>query len=91
MVLELSGTRSEAAAAFSAETAAVVGSSLGGAIPEMIEAIGRAVPEYASPDAVGPDAVGPDAVGRARPGYQQRLADAAELAPARPSSATWTN
>ncbi|MGD0242026.1 MAG: helix-turn-helix domain-containing protein [Streptosporangiaceae bacterium] len=76
MVLELSGTRSEAAAAFSAETAAVVGSSLGGAIPEMIEAIGRAVPEYASPDAVGPDAVGPDAVGRARPGYQQRLADA---------------
>jgi PucR-like helix-turn-helix protein len=86
MVLELSGTRSEAAAAFSAETAAVVASSLGGAIPEMIEAIGRAVPEYASPDAMGPDAMGPDAMGpdamgpdamgRARPGYQQRLADA---------------
>ena len=58
-------------ARFSAETAAVVRSSLGGAIPEMIEAIGRAVPEYARPNGTGPD----DA-GRVRPDYQQRLADA---------------
>src|ERR1700761_8118972 len=61
MVLELSGTRSQAGPAFSAETAAVVRSSLGGAIPEMIETIGRAVPEYAD---------------QARPDYQQRLGDA---------------
>jgi hypothetical protein len=47
--------------AFSAETAAVVRARLGGAIPEMIEAIARGVPDYAS---------------RARPDYQQRLADA---------------
>ena len=47
--------------AFSAETAAVVRARLGGAIPEMIEAIARGVPGYAS---------------RARPDYQQRLADA---------------
>ena len=47
--------------AFSAETAAVVRARLGGAIPEMIEAIARGVPGYASP---------------ARPDYQQRLADA---------------
>jgi len=47
--------------AFSAETAAVVRARLGGAIPEMIEVIGRGVPEYASRD---------------RPDYQQRLADA---------------
>src|SRR5512142_2486964 len=56
---------------FSAETAAVVRSSLGGAIPEMIEAIGRAVPEYA-----GPGDTSPDDRGRPRPDYQQRLADA---------------
>ena len=56
---------------FSAETAAVVRSSLGGAIPEMIEAIGRAVPEYTRPAGTGPDDTG-----RARPDYQQRLADA---------------
>jgi len=61
MVLELSGIRSEADLAFSAETAAVVRSSLGGAIPEMIDVIGTADPEYARPT---------------RPGYQQRLADA---------------
>jgi len=61
MVLELSGTRSQAGPAFSAETAEVVRSSLGGAIPEMIETIGRAVPEYAD---------------QARPDYQQRLGDA---------------
>src|SRR2546430_11385770 len=47
--------------AFSAETAAVVRARLGGAIPEMIEAIAAGVPDYAS---------------RARPDYQQRLADA---------------
>src|SRR5947199_9039317 len=47
--------------AFSAATAAVVRARLGGAIPEMIEAIGRGVPEYASPS---------------RPADQQRLADA---------------
>ena len=47
--------------AFSAETAAVVRARLGGAIPEMIEVIGRGVPEYAS---------------RGRPDDQQRLADA---------------
>jgi hypothetical protein len=61
MVLELSGTRSEAGPAFSAATAAVVRARLGGAIPEMIEVIGRGVPEYAS---------------QARPDHQQRLADA---------------
>src|SRR5437763_13310300 len=61
MVLELSGTRSEAGPAFSAATAAVVRARFGGAIPEMIEVIGRGVPEYASP---------------ARPADQQRLADA---------------
>ena len=48
-------------AAFSAETAAVVRARLGGAIPEMIEAIAAGVPEYAS---------------RTHPGYRQRLADA---------------
>ena len=47
--------------AFSAETAAVVRARLGGAIPEMIEAIARGVPSYAA---------------QARPDYQQRLADA---------------
>jgi hypothetical protein len=47
--------------AFSAETAAVVRARLGGAIPEMIEAIACGVPGYASP---------------VRPDYQQRLADA---------------
>ena len=47
--------------AFSAETAAVVRARLGGAIPEMIEAIARGVPDYAR---------------RARPDYQQRLTDA---------------
>jgi PucR C-terminal helix-turn-helix domain len=52
--------------AFSAETAAVVRTSLGGAIPEMIDAIGQAVPEYAPADDTG----------RVRPDYQQRLADA---------------
>jgi hypothetical protein len=61
MVLELSGTRSEAGPVFSAETAAVVRARLGGAIPEMIEVIGRGVPEYA---------------GQARPDEQQRLAGA---------------
>ena len=61
MVLELSGTRSEAGPAFSAETAAVVRARLGGAIPEMIDVIGRGVPEYAS---------------QARPDDRQRLADA---------------
>jgi len=52
--------------AFSSETAAVVRTSLGAAIPEMIEAIGQAVPEYA----------GPSGTGRTQPDYQQRLADA---------------
>src|SRR5579859_5175775 len=61
MVLELSGTNPEAGPAFSAETAAVVRARLGGAIPEMIEVIGRGVPEYA---------------GQPGPGHQQRLADA---------------
>ncbi len=61
MVLELSGTRPEPGPAFSAATAAVVRARLGGAIPEMIEVIGRGVPEYAGP---------------ARPGDRQRLADA---------------
>src|SRR6266700_3734208 len=54
-------SRPEIGSAFSAETAAVVRVRLGGAIPEMIEAIARGVPDYAS---------------RARPDYQQRLADA---------------
>jgi hypothetical protein len=54
-------SRPETGSAFSAETAAVVRARLGGAIPEMIEAIARGVPDYAS---------------RARPDYQQRLADA---------------
>jgi len=65
-MLERATTGTNAAAAFSAETAAVVRSSLGGAIPEMVEAIGQAVPEYARPDETG----------RVRPDYQQRLADA---------------
>jgi len=52
--------------AFSSETAAVVRTSLGAAIPEMIEAIGQAVPEYARPSGTG----------RVQPDYQQRLADA---------------
>jgi hypothetical protein len=47
--------------AFSAETAVVVRARLGGAIPEMIEAIARGVPSYAA---------------QTRPDYQQRLADA---------------
>ena len=47
--------------AFTAETAAVVRARLGGAIPEMIEAIAAGDPEYAS---------------RTHPGYRQRLADA---------------
>lgn len=51
--------------ALSAETAAVVRARLGGAIPEMIEVIGRGIPEYAS---------------LGRPGYQQRLADAVTAA-----------
>src|SRR6266571_6879261 len=61
MVLERARTGSNAGPAFSAETAAVVRARLGGAIPEMIEVIGQAVPEYAN---------------QARPDYQQRLADA---------------
>src|SRR5437868_6538971 len=66
LMLERATTGTNAGAAFSgtafsAETAAVVRSSLGGAIPAMIEAIGQAGPEYAQP---------------ARPDYQQRLADA---------------
>jgi PucR-like helix-turn-helix protein len=65
-VLELSGTRSQGDPVFSAETASVVSSSLGRALPEMIEAIGRAVPEYARRDSAG----------RPRPDDQQRLADA---------------
>ena len=48
-------SRPETGSAFSAETAAVVRARLGGAIPEMIEAIARGVPDYAS---------------RARPDYQ---------------------
>jgi hypothetical protein len=51
--------------ALSAETAAVVRARLGGAIPEMIEVIGRGIPEYAS---------------LGRPDYQQRLADAVTAA-----------
>jgi hypothetical protein len=47
--------------AFCAETAAVVRARLGGAIPEMIEAIARGIPSYTT---------------QARPDYQQRLADA---------------
>ncbi len=47
--------------ALSAETAAVVRARLSGAVPEMIEVIGRAIPEYAS---------------RPHPDDQQRLADA---------------
>ncbi len=54
-------SRPETGSAFSAETTAVVRARLGGAIPEMIEAIARGVPDYAS---------------RARPDYQQRLTDA---------------
>src|ERR1700759_1367123 len=61
MVLELSGSRPEAGPGFSAGPAAVVRARLGGAIPEMIEVIGRGVPEYAS---------------AARPNDRQRLADA---------------
>ena len=57
--LPISGPISESA--FSGETAAVVRARLGGAIPEMIEAIARGVPGYAT---------------RTRPDYQQRLADA---------------
>ena len=54
-------SRPETGSAFSAETTAVVRARLGGAIPEMIEAIARGVPDYAS---------------RARPDYQQRLTNA---------------
>jgi hypothetical protein len=90
-MLESATTGSNAGAAFSgtafsAETAAVVRTSLGAAIPEMIDAIGQAVPEYApaddtgpdesGPDESGPDESGPDESGRVRPDYQQRLADA---------------
>jgi hypothetical protein len=66
MMLERATTGTNAAAAFSSETAAVVRTSLGAAIPEMIEAIGQAVPEYARPSGTG----------RVQPDYQQRLADA---------------
>jgi PucR C-terminal helix-turn-helix domain len=66
MMLERATTGTNAGAAFSSETAAVVRTSLGAAIPEMIEAIGQAVPEYARPSGTG----------RMRPDYQQRLADA---------------
>jgi len=65
-MLERATTGTNAAAAFSSETAAVVRTSLGAAIPEMIEAIGQAVPEYARPSGTG----------RMQPDYQQRLADA---------------
>jgi DNA-binding CsgD family transcriptional regulator len=51
--------------ALPAGTVAVVQASLSGAVPEMIEVIGRAIPEYAS----GP-----------RPDDQQRLADAVTAA-----------
>src|SRR5690349_19409382 len=71
MMLERATTGTNAAAAFSAETAAVVRTSLGAAIPEMIEAIGQAVPEYARPSGTGSDHTG-----RMQPAYQQRLADA---------------
>ena len=47
--------------AFSAETAAVIRARLGGAIPEMIEAIAHGVPGYAS---------------RTHPDYHQRFVDA---------------
>ena len=70
-MLERATTGTNAGAAFSSETAAVVRTSLGAAIPEMIEAIGRAVPEYARPS--GPGRANPD---RPPPDYQQRLADA---------------
>src|SRR5215467_8381848 len=76
MMLERATTGTNAGAAFSSETAAVVRTSLGAAIPEMIEAIGQAVPEYARPGDTGPDRTGPDHMGSARPDYQQRLADA---------------
>ena len=61
--LPISGPISEpiSGPAFSAETAAVVRARLGGAIPEMIEAIAHGVPGYAS---------------RAHPDYHQRLVDA---------------
>jgi PucR C-terminal helix-turn-helix domain len=64
-MLERATTGTDASPAFSAETAAVVRTRLDGAIPEMIEAIGAAVPGYAS---------------RARPDDQQRLADAVTAA-----------
>jgi hypothetical protein len=51
----------ELAEALSAETTALVRARLSGAVPEMIEVIGRAIPEYAS---------------RPHPDDQQRLADA---------------
>ena len=76
MVLEHATTGSNAAAAFSAETAAVIRARLGGAIPEMIDAIGQAVPEYAPPAGPGSEATSPDDTSRPRPDYQQRLADA---------------
>ena len=47
------GTRLEAGPAFSAETAAVVRARLGGAIPEMIEVIGRGRPRVRGPGAAG--------------------------------------
>ena len=47
MMLERATTGTNASPAFSAETAAVVRTRLDGAIPEMIETIGDAVPEYA--------------------------------------------
>ncbi|HEX5300231.1 MAG TPA: helix-turn-helix domain-containing protein [Streptosporangiaceae bacterium] len=71
MMLERATTGTNAGAAFSSETAAVVRTSLGAAIPEMIEAIGQAVPEYARPSGTGPSSTS-----RVRPDYQQRLADA---------------
>jgi len=70
-MLESTTTGPNAGAAFSAETAAVVRTSLGGAIPEMIDAIGQAVPEYAPADDTGPEDTG-----RVRPDDQQRLAGA---------------
>ena len=51
----------ELAEVLSAETTALVRARLSGAVPEMIEVIGREIPEYAS---------------RPHPGDQQRLADA---------------
>jgi PucR C-terminal helix-turn-helix domain len=53
--------RSHSVPTLSAGTAAVVRARLSGAVPEMIEVIGQAMPEYASPQ---------------RPDDQQRLADA---------------